>query len=108
MLSNTSKISICNRLEDQRSKQEEKNPEVANSSSVMAKARIASQKNHVCYIKATYSFIMKKRKQPQEQTTTKPINMQIPNSAFKIYSILKPVYPSNQLKKQERERKKKV
>lgn len=31
--------------------------------------------------------------------------MQIPNSAFKIYSILKPVYPSNQLKKQEKEKK---
>lgn len=50
---------------------------------------------------------MKKRNQPQEQTTTKPINMQIPESVFKIYSILKPLYPSDQLKKQERERKNK-
>ena len=33
--------------------------------------------------------------------------MQIPNAAFKIYSILKPVYPSDQQKKQERETKKK-
>lgn len=28
--------------------------------------------------------------------------MQISNSAFKIHSILKSAYPSNQLKKQER------
>lgn len=33
--------------------------------------------------------------------------MQIPESVFKIYSILKPLYPSDQLKKQERERKNK-
>jgi len=44
MLSSPSKISICNELEDQRPKQEEKNPKVANSSSVMAKGRLARQK----------------------------------------------------------------
>lgn len=71
------------------------------------KSQASQAKNNVCYIKTTYSFIMKKRKQPQEQTTTNPINMQIPNSAFKTYSILKPVYPLDQLKKRERERKKK-
>lgn len=34
--------------------------------------------------------------------------MQISNLAFKIYTTVKPVYPSDQLKKQEREREKKV
>lgn len=34
--------------------------------------------------------------------------MQMPNSAFKLYSILKLVYPSEQLKKQEKETKKKL
>lgn len=65
MLSNTSKISICNRLEYQRSKQEEKNPEVANSSSVMAKARLASQKKS-CLLHKSNLFIYNE----EEGTTT--------------------------------------